>query len=740
MPEVVNTREVPPEYREELFESFYSQLPDSFHPTEIYTQVRHAYDFAYDAHYGVFRKGGDHDPYITHPVAVALIVANEIGLGVSAVVSALLHDVVEDTDYTREDIKNIFGENIARMVDGLTKITNVYDAKQNTQADTFRKMLQSIPHDSRVVFIKIADRLHNMRTMDDMPDGTRQIKAGENLYVYVPIADQLGLYDIKKELEDRSFQYAHPKPFETVVSAVAEHKVARDKIMSNFRMALMRVLVTTGQTCRLSTIRKSYYQTWTIMQNNGVTVDQINYESIRIIFESDSSATRQQIVNAHYQIYSSVITKFPERNDSKHDYVITPKRNGFSALVFQVMFEGHWIEIQIMTAEDDLVAHRGYSNKKPNRTGLDVLKENLQRIDAEQDSVELINRFRSLSSLVTIFVFTPRGSIVELPQGSTVLDFAYSIHSRLGNHCLGAVVGQKIVPINYVLQTTDKVTVLTSPSAKPSPDWFQYVKSDHARLCLDKFFKRNIQTDKSEIIKGKQDFNKLLRDNRVIPNLLLSGRILAYYKLPNNDELYRRLARQEIKIDDLWNCIKRIRTIMEGQSRKRPASADALVMPVIERNNFIEIDYKKPLHIHKNMHFVLSPCCNPISGDDALCATDDEGILYIHKRECMNAHKLSAIQGKLTTKVVWGEDLDPMQVTLNMQGADRPGMIMDIAKVLYDNQIGIKSFSLNETDGVFTGAINLMVKNVDELNNVIDILMSIQGIVKVNRLNYRIAN
>ncbi|MCQ2253774.1 MAG: TGS domain-containing protein, partial [Bacteroidales bacterium] len=492
----------------------------------------------------------------------------------------------------------------------------------------------------------------------------------------------------------------------------------------------------------------SYYQAWTIMQNNGVSIDQINYESVRIVFEPPQGAELQEIVAAHYNIYASVISNFPERNDSKRDYVITPKRNGFRALVFQVMFEGHWVEIQIVTSDDDMVAHRGYSYKRPNRKGLDELRTNLQRFNKDQDAVELINRFRSLSSLVTIFVFTPKGSIVELPQGSTVLDFAYSIHSRLGNHCLGAIVGQQIVPLNHVLKTTDKVNVLTSPSAKPSSDWFRFVKSDHARTCLEKYFKRNTQSDKSEIIKGKQDFNKLLRDNRIIPTLLLSGRILAYYKMPNVDEFYRSLARQEIKIEDLWNCIKRIKKIIDGNadSQNRAHNHEVtddhvpLLSPKRIKNQFIEINYKKPLLVEPNMPFVLSPCCNPIAGDDALCTLDDEGILYIHKRECVNARLLAATQGKKNTTVLWSPNLDPMMATLKLQGSDRIGLVKDVACVLEDNKINVKSISMSENDGIFTGVINLMIKNVDVLNNIIKVLMGIQGIVKVNRVSSQISN
>lgn len=722
-------------YREELFQSFFDSLPESFHPCDIRNQVRHAYDYAYDAHYGVYRKCGDMVPYITHPVAVAQIVANEIGLGLSAVVAALLHDVVEDTEKTHDDIARDFSENIANIVDGLTKITNVYDAKQNAQSETFKKMLLSIPQDARVAFIKIADRIHNMRTMDEMPDGTRQIKAGENLYVYVPIAEQLGLYDIKNELEDTSFKYAHPQQYKQVVDDVTQFCDQRSVVLANFRMGLLRTLLRTGVTIRLSVVRKSYFQIWQILRNTGNSVDQVpGVETVRVIFDPPRDADEQDIVSAHYNIYANIISNFPERADSKRDYIINPKKNGFKALVFQVMFEGHWIEIQVITSDNDQIAHRGYCNNSPKRTGLDELRNNLKDFDKEQDAVALLKRFRSLSLLSTIFVFTPKGQIVELPMGGTVLDFAYAIHSRLGNHCLGAYVDQKIVPINYVLKSTDQVHVLTSPSAKPSQDWFQYIKSEKAKGCLDKYFKRNVQTDRSDVIKGRQDFNKLLRDNRMIPNLLLIGKLLSYYKLPNNDEFYRLIARKDIQIDELLKTIKNIKQILEG-NKAQPDVED--LKPKQDSGSskvkIVEINYKKPLHINNKMAYVLSPCCCPIAGDDAVCSLDEEGLLYIHRRECVNAHQMIAINGKQTAKVEWGEDLEPMLASIKLQGTDRIGLIRDVANVFEENHVNIKTVLTDTDDSIFSGVIHAYVKNTDELENVIQKLRCVSNIVKVNR-------
>lgn len=734
-----NPTEAVDTYKEELFEKFYSKLPDSYKPTEIYTQVRAAYDFAYDAHYGVTRKGGDHEPYITHPVEVALIVANEIGLGVSSVVAALLHDVVEDTEFTKEDIKKIFGESVATIVEGLTKMSSDESASVKVQAETFKKMLLSIPRDPRVAFIKIADRLHNMRTMEDMPDGTRQIKAGENHYVYIPIAEQLGLYDIKNELEDFSFKYVHPRKYADVQKAYEESAERINNLYKDFQMALMRVLVKTGHVCKLSVITKSFYQAWHEMNETGKNFSEIdNYKAVRIIFDPEDIDNNDEIVSVHYKLYASVITNFPERIDSKRDYVITPKKNGFKALVFMVMFDGNWIEVQIVTASDDLVARRGYSKDKPNRMGLDVLKEKLSGFNKNQDAVELLNRFRSLSFSSTIFVYTPKGSMVELPQGATVLDCAYAIHENLGNHCLGAYVGQRLVPIDFVLSHSVQVQLLTSPSTKPSTQWFNYITSDHSKVCLDRYFKfkNNIQNDKSDVIKGRQDFNKLLRDNRVIPNLLLSGKILSYYKLPNNEELYKRIANSEIKLDDLLACILRLRTIIDGSNPQRRKVGESSPAKV-EKPKYVEINYKKPLHVDKSIPYMLASCCHPIPGDDALACTDDDGMLFIHKRECVNAKKLIAIDGKKTTKVAWGENFDDTLVSVFIQGTDKLGLLKDVSSLLCDSNVNVKSVQMNVDDGVFSGTLGINIKTVADLERIIKQLHEIQGIVRVNRTNNR---
>lgn len=715
------------EYKVALFESFFAALPASFQSEGIRSQLWTCYDFAYEAHKGVRRKGGNHDPYITHPVAVANIVANEIGLGVSAVMAALLHDVVEDTEYTHDDIEQRFGNTVANIVDGLTKITNVYDAKQNAQANTFKKMLLGIPHDPRVAFVKIADRIHNMRTIEDMPDGTRQIKAGENLYVYVPLADQLGLYDVKNELEDLSFKYVNPVAYKEITSYVDSSVEARNELMSHFKLDLMRVLVQTSHICKLSVITKSLFQTWTVMQNTGKSFSEVNnYQAVRIVLKHDSEDPNA-IIQMHYYIYAWVISHFPEKSGSKRDYVISPKKNGFTALVFQVMYGGNWMEVQILTEENDLVAHRGYSPSHPTRMGLDALKNNLIKLDINGDAVDLIKRFRSLATASTILVFTPKGDIIELPIGSTVLDFAFAIHDKMGQHCLAATIEHKVVPINHKLKTTDQVSVLTSPSVKPNPEWMEYVSSDKAKQWLDNFFKKNTEKLKTEAIRGKQMFHDLMSRNRILVDSNVMHKLIMQYKLIDSNELYQKIARGEILLDELLESVKHIKQILDGLLKKRRNGGEEKI-PLV-----VEIDYKKPLLITKDIAHILSPCCCPIPGDNALACTDDEGIVFIHRKECINAKKLAATRGKQTTKVVWGDDLDPVYAPITIQGSDRKGMLLDIASMLCDSGINVKSVNLEVNDGIFDGSIGVMVKNASVLDDIISKLAKI--VVMVSRRN-----
>lgn len=727
------------EYKQELWEDLLSSLPDRFQNQSAQSQIQHAYDFAYEAHKGTCRKGGKKEPYIIHPVAVALIVANEIGLGTSSVVSALLHDVVEDTEYTREDIADVFGEDVARIVEGLTKITNVYNAKQNAQAETFKKMLLSIPQDFRVAFIKIADRLHNMRTMDDMPDGQRQIKAGENLFVYVPIAFQLGLFDIKNELEDLSFKYTHPQKYEEMQQIIAASSAQRNDVLMKFRNNLVSMLSTIRKT-EIKFVTKSVYQTWSKMQEFGKSFEEINnYKSVRVIFDHNSDISELDLGAIHYKIYSAIVQKYVENQNFHKDYLLHPKTNGFKAYVFQVMFQGYWIEVQIMTKDNDMIAHKGYTMLNPNRPGSNELKRIVGKLDPEEDALELLKRFQTLSQTNTVYAFTPKGDIKELPMGSTVLDFAFAVDSSLGEHCLGGNVNGTLQGPEYKIQTTDKIEIITSPKRNPSPEWLEFVVSDNARVWLSRYFKLHFEKlGKAGDIKdlGNQKFNEILSKNKILPSVRMISQILQYYKCPSNEVFFEKLANNLINENELVELINKFRKLT-------PRSQKAVI-------NLLDVDYKKPIYIDEKVNYVAAPCCYPIPGDDCICYNDSENILFVHQKECPNAKQILATQGKKTTRVVWGERADSALACIYIEGEDTSDVYMTIAKLFQDihnsedsnpetsrsgQRTKLKGIQLASENGLFFGNLIFNIPSVNKLNFCIMKIKSMPFVHKVMRIS-----
>ncbi len=724
------------QYKEELYSFFYNSLNNSFKTAEIEEQLRNAYDFAFEAHREQRRKTTG-EPYIVHPVSVALIVANEIGLGVVSVVAALLHDVVEDTHYSLETITERFSSDVADIVAGLTKITNVYNAKSNAQSATFEKMLLSIPHDPRVVFIKLADRLHNMRTMEGMPQGTIQIKAGENLYVYVPIAYQLGLYDIKNELEDSSFRFAQPQQYASVVKEVTALRRIKDPVVSEFKKELMRILVNTGQTCKITTEKKSYYYV-SQNKNAGIPVEDINYEAVRVVFPESDGDSNEATVGKHYSIYSAIICNFPERDGFRRDFVIKPKKNGFKALVFQVNFHGHWIEVQIITDDNDMVAHKGYSRVHPQRKGLIDLTTKINELSVGLPVGELLARFHDLtmSEQRIIYVFTPKGDIQELPVDSTVLDFAYSVHTDVGNHCIGAYVGSKFVPLDYKLNTADQVTIFSSASARPQQAWLHFVKTDRAKAKLNAYFHRSTTSDtsKSPIETGKVIFNNYMYERNIIPDFILLKELIKHYQFYSTEEMYSQIANKELEMQDIEKVAVDLRKILrtdrqavKGTSFTGKVGGGTTSIPP-------EISNKIPFNINRRVHFMAPSCCCPICGDDAVAFLDSDNVLYVHRRECVNAQSQLATDGKHTASVVWGDDLDPMITEVQILGRDRQGIIRDVSVLIDSWRINIQSFMISSRDNVFTGTIKMMVKDTASLEKLSKELNEISNVVSVNRL------
>ena len=725
---------MPESYRTELYTEFYDALPNDIkHSAASMEQIEAAFNFAYDAHNGVYRKGGDHDPYITHPVAVALIVANDMGLGATAIVSGLLHDVVEDTEHTLEEIEEKFGSNVADIVDGLTKITNhVADLHgiNTEQSDTFKKVLLSVKRTPMVLFVKIADRLHNMRTIGDMKDEQKRRKANENLYIYVLIADQLGLYDIKNELEDLSFKNYLSNKYEKIDALVKETAPTRNKLLSDFKLSLMRVLVTTGVTCRIAVVKKSYFNIYQMMQNDAMAFEDIdNFQTIRVIIDKEPGEDARSLYLKHFNLYAAIINKYTEKDHSCRDYVNKPKDNGFKALVFTVLYQGSWVEIQILTAENDLAAHRGYYTNNPERTGLKVLQKKMGSFTSADDTDTIIRVFRTLVEhhVSSIYVYSPDGKIVELPEGSTVLDYAYSIHTSLGNHFVAAQVGSNIVYKDYVLKSTDKVKVITSPSVKPDNSWNKYLKSDHSKEALAKYLRSHQCTIDYDKERGEMEFNRLMCENHIIPTPKFFGLLLAYYKAPNSEAFFKDIANGKVK--NLLENAKKLKISSNKIEIDFEFPEQSVETPVID------IDYKKPYKLTRGLHYVLPTCCRPIPGDEALAYVDDDGLLYIHRKECSFTKERLATRGKEVTSVIWDDNLDDALANIKLHGSDRIGLIADVADVLVKEKVNIKNFNITENDGLFDGWLLIYIHNIAKLNKVMAALSALTNVIKVFRTN-----
>lgn len=727
---------MPASYRKELYTEFYNSLPDDVkHSAASMEQIEAAFNFAYDAHDGVYRKGGDHDPYITHPVAVALIVANEMGLGATAIVSALLHDVVEDTDHTLEEIEEKFGPNVADIVDGLTKITN-HEAERNgiintEQSDTFKKVLLSVKRTPMVLFVKIADRLHNMRTIGDMKDEQKRRKANENLYIYVLIADQLGLYDIKNELEDLSFKNYLANKYEKIDTLVKETAPTRNKLLSDFKLSLMRVLVTTGVTCRLAVVKKSYFNIYQMMQNDAMAFEDIdNFQTVRIIIDKEPGEDEQSIYLKHFNLYAAIINKYTQKENSHRDYINKPKDNGFKALVFTVLYQGSWVEIQILTAENDLAAHKGYYPNNPERTGLKVLQKKMGSFNSDDDTDTIIRVFRTLVEhhVSSIYVYSPDGKIVELPEGSTVLDYAYSIHTSLGNHFVAALVGSNIVYKDYILKSTDKVQVITSPSVKPDNSWMKYLKSDHSKEALSKYLRSHQCTIDYDKDRGEMEFNRLMCENHIIPTPKFLGLLLAFYKAPSSEVFFRDIAQGNVK--DLLENAKKLKI----SSNKWDLDFDLPEQPV--DSPVVDIDYKKPYKLTKGLHYMLPNCCRPIPGDEAFAYVGDDGVLYVHRKECSFTKERLATRGKEITSVIWDDSIDNALAYVKLHGSNRLGLIRDVGDIVAREHVNIKSFNINENDRLFDGCLLVYIHNTAQLNKLMTALSAVTNVIKVFRTNY----
>lgn len=737
---------------DQRFEEMLSSCIREISPENI-ELIRKAFHFANDAHRGVRRKSGE--PYILHPIAVARIVAHEIGLGAKSICSALLHDVVEDTEYTVDDIAHRFGPKIASMVDGLTKISGVFDQNSSIQAENFRKILLTITDDIRVIIIKLADRLHNMRTLDAMPAHKQMKIASETIYLFAPLAHRLGLYAIKTELEDLSLKYRFPEAYNSIIRKLEDTEANRHELIQNFTHPIVDKLKESNIEFEISSRLKSVYSIWKKMQVKKVPFNEIyDLFAIRIVFKpSPGIPERAQC----WHIYSIITELYKPKPDRLRDWVSTPKANGYEALHCTVMgANGTWVEVQVRSERMNDIAERGFAAhwkyKENIQSALDKeteLDKWIRRIrelleDPKSDAIEFLEDFKLNLFGAEIICFTPKGQEKVMPQNATALDFAYEIHSEIGNHAIGAKVNHKLVPLNFVLNSGDQVEILTANNQKPQNEWLGFVTTAKAKTYIKSAIKAEV---KNRTSKGKDLLHQELQELGLSPSSRVLNKLLPAYKVHTKEEFYSKIGSGIIKLDDLKRILKqntpnrfvRYWNITFGGLVRLNAGPKE----VNEEQEKAPVDKKKTFLLEESvvddtatLSYIRAECCRPIPGDDVIGYLDDDDNVVIHKKGCPEAIRLSAQHGDRIIDAKWSvHKLMSFLSRIEIRGIDRMGVVSDIAKTVTEHlNVNMRKFSIESHDGIFEGGMDLYVHNRTDLNNLILSLMKVKGVDSINRV------
>ncbi|MBO5028729.1 MAG: bifunctional (p)ppGpp synthetase/guanosine-3',5'-bis(diphosphate) 3'-pyrophosphohydrolase [Muribaculaceae bacterium] len=737
--------EYTPEEENAMIEQAYQELLQAYLSSNHRKKVEiieRAYRFARRAHAGVRRRSGE--PYIMHPIAVAKIVISELGLGSTSICAALLHDVVEDTEYTRDDIAATFGEKIASIVEGLTKISGgIFGAKASLQAENFRKLLLSMSTDVRVVLIKMADRLHNMRTLGSMRPEKQFKIAGETLYVYAPLAHRLGLFKIKTELEDLAFRYEHPAKYAEIVSLVNETDAHREQIVEKFVAPVRKKLDAAGFKYEIKARVKSAFSIYNKMENKHVGFNEIyDIYAVRVIFENDDDALERIKC---WQIYTFFTDGHRTHPDRLRDWTSTPKANGYRALHLTVMGpEGKWIEVQIRSRKMDDIAELGYAAHWKYKTGVYEEETELDNwigtikdilANPEPNAIDFLDTIKLNLFSSEIYVFTPKGDLYTLPAGSTVLDLAFAIHSELGIHCMAGKISHKLVPISHVLESGDQVEIITSATQQPQPEWIQYCHSAKAQNRLRAILRRD---RRSLALKGKNIFLEFLEKKGLQFSQSMVSRLVSNYHLSSEEEFYLMLASDEIdlKAPELQE-LGRTRSSLLSKILRNPFSSKKKGGKEKDRKKQINRKEVYVLRPGDNPNYRLESCCRPVPGDDVLGFVDDDENVVVHKLNCTTAMRLKTAFGSRLVATRWEGKADSFTATLEIEGLDRLGMIGDIANSVSGEELGINIRALSITaDGtVFNASITVQIDTTATLDKVIQAIGKVKGVRNVSRVS-----
>ncbi|WP_296151128.1 RelA/SpoT family protein [uncultured Flavobacterium sp.] len=702
--------------------------------------IRKAFDVAVDAHKDQRRKSGE--AYIFHPIAVAKIVASEIGLGATSIAAALMHDVVEDTDITVEDIERMFNPKIAKIVEGLTKIAQVKtDNEISMQAENFRKMLLTLNDDVRVILIKIADRLHNMQTMESMVDYKQAKIASETLYIYAPLAHRLGLYNIKNQLEDLGLKYTEPNVYNDIVSKIKETKEQQDEYIKSISDVLKASLDAEGVEYTIKGRPKSIFSIRKKMLAQGVTFDEVYDKfALRIIYKAEPSEEKFFA----WKIYSIVTDHYRPSPSRLRDWISSPKSTGYEALHITVMGpKGRWVEIQVRSERMDEIAEKGYAAHYKYKQGgseehgldtwLNLLKEALE--NASTNAVDFVEDFKLNLYSKEIYVFTPKGEIKSLPKGATSLDFAFSIHSEIGIKTRGTRVNGKLVPLNHVLNSGDQIEIITSPNQKPTSHWLDYVTTSRAKTKIKNVLNENTKKTAED---GKELLTRKLRHLKITLNETSVNELVNFFKLKTSLDLFYRVGIGAIDNQQLKDyAAQKSNTFMNFFKNKikrtHTSSPEIINKPEIS-NNYDMLVFGKE---QDKLDYKLATCCNPIPGDDVFgFVTINEGI-KVHKKDCPNAISL---QSNYAYRIIQAKWIDSTQqefkATLNITGMDTLGLTNELTKVISNNMhVNIQSISLSGDAGIFNGQVVVVVQNNTILKKLIENIKKIDGIDKVTRIN-----
>ena len=705
--------------------------------------IERAFKFAKEAHKGIRRRSGE--PYILHPIAVARIVSHEIGLGSTSICAALLHDVVEDTEYTVEDIENHFGKKIASIVDGLTKISGgIFGDQASAQAENFRRLLLTMSEDIRVILIKMADRLHNMRTLGSMLPSKQYKIAGETLYIYAPLAHRLGLFAIKTELEDLAFKYEHPEAYNQIKQKIAETEESRQQIYNNFSKPIVAKLKEMGLEFEMKARVK--YSIWNKMESKHIPFEEVyDLYAVRIIFKCPNEADEKKECWAIYSVITDIYKLHPERT---RDWVSRPKANGYKALHLTVMGpDGNWIEVQIRSEKMDEIAERGFAAHWKYKVGnsdeeseLDIWLKTIKDIleHPEPNAIDFLDTIKLNLFSTEIFVFTPKGELITLPKDATALDLAFTLHSDLGFHCIAAKVNHRLVPLNQKLHSGDQVEILTSKSQTPKEEWLNFITTAKARSRLT----ASLRKDRRKIIaKGEKILKDFFESNHIEYNNDVVTKILSNLGIRHRDDLFYKIGNDEITPNE------NIKKIIKGKSQNpfmrylklsfgSNNGKNEQPKPVTPQQ--LTIDRKQTYILRDEngvKNYKVADCCCPIPGDDVLGYVEDDETVVVHKRECPVAMRLKSSFGPRLVSTQWeaSESLS-FPAKIEIQGIDRIGILNEITRVISNELIiDMRGLTIKANEGVFTGTVDIMVHDTRVVESLCNKLRKIKGVQKVAR-------